>query len=243
MHEYRRLAAMKPSYIYRMGVYMESYGTDKILTCSSDIDLVVDSESMAYSNKVHVLYALADTLKRARITSKVTVIAKAKVPIIKFVSIHGRLNVDISVNQGNGVTAGNVINGFLRNMRGCGFALRSLVMVVKAFLNQRGMNEVYTGGLGSYSIVCLAVSFLQMHPKIRRGEINAEQNLGVLVIEFFEFFGCHFNYEEVGISIRNGGSYFSKHQRGWYDTMKNNLLSIEDPIDPCKWMMPDSGYS
>lgn len=243
MHEYRRLAAMKPSYIYRMGVYMESYGTDKILTCSSDIDLVVDSESMAYSNKVHVLYALADTLKRARITSKVTVIAKAKVPIIKFVSIHGRLNVDISVNQGNGVTAGNVINGFLRNMRGCGFALRSLVMVVKAFLNQRGMNEVYTGGLGSYSIVCLAVSFLQMHPKIRRGEINAEQNLGVLVMEFFEFFGCHFNYEEVGISIRNGGSYFSKHQRGWYDTMKNNLLSIEDPIDPCKWMMPDSSYS
>lgn len=39
---------------------------------------------------------------------------------------------------------------------------RSLVLLVKAFLNQRGMNEVFTGGLGSYSIICLVVSFLQV---------------------------------------------------------------------------------
>jgi len=94
------------------------------------------------------------------------------------------------------------------------------------------MNEVYTGGLGSYSIVCLAISFLQMHPKIRRGEIDAERNLGVLVMEFFELYGCYFNYEEAGISVRDGGTYFSKKQRGWYDYYKSNLLSIEDPADP-----------
>lgn len=199
-----------------------------------DIDLVIESDSMAYSDKVAVLRALANVIKRARIASRVTIIAKAKVPIIKFVTIHGRLNVDISVNQGNGVVAGKIVNGFLNDMHGCGLALRSLVIIAKAFLNQRGMNEVYTGGLGSYSIVCLAVSFLQMHPKIRKGEIEAEKNLGVLVMEFFELYGCYFNYEEVGISVRNGGSYFSKRQRGWYDSMKRNLLSIEDPTDPCE---------
>ncbi|KAH7929632.1 hypothetical protein BV22DRAFT_1056505 [Leucogyrophana mollusca] len=208
-----------------------SYAT-KLYLPSGDIDLVIDSDSMAYSNKVTVLHALANTIKRARITTKVTIIAKAKVPIIKFVTSFGRLNVDISVNQGNGIVAGKIVNGFLKDMRGCGFALRSLVIIAKAFLNQRGMNEVYTGGLGSYSIVCLAVSFLQMHPKIRRGEIDAEKNLGVLVMEFFELYGCYFNYEEVGISVRNGGTYFSKRQRGWYDSFKRNLLSIEDPTDP-----------
>ncbi|KAH7914043.1 hypothetical protein BJ138DRAFT_1133701 [Hygrophoropsis aurantiaca] len=208
-----------------------SYAT-KLYLPSGDIDLVIDSDSMAYSNKTTVLHALANTIKRARITSKVTIIAKAKVPIIKFVTNFGRLNVDISVNQGNGIVAGNIVNGFLQDMRGCGFALRSLVIIAKAFLNQRGMNEVYTGGLGSYSIVCLAVSFLQMHPKIRRGEIDAEKNLGVLVMEFFELYGCYFNYEEVGISVRNGGTYFGKKQRGWYDSYKRNLLSIEDPTDP-----------
>ncbi|KAI6036025.1 hypothetical protein BKA83DRAFT_117132 [Pisolithus microcarpus] len=117
-----------------------SYET-KLYLPDGDIDLVVDSESMAHSNKVHVLYHLANTIKRAGITSKFTVIAKAKVPIIKFVTNYGRLNVDLSINQGNGVTAGKVINGFLQNMYGCGSALRSLVLVVKAFLHQRGMNE------------------------------------------------------------------------------------------------------
>ena len=199
------------------------------------------SDSMAYHDKVDVLHVLANALKLAGITSRVTIIAKAKVPIIKFVTTHGRFNVDISINQSNGILSGNIINGFLRDMhpnnreggRGS-LALRSLIMITKTFLSQRSMNEVYTGGLGSYSIVCLAISFLQMHPKIRRGEIDADTNLGVLVIEFFELYGCYFNYEETGISVRDGGTYFSKKQRGWYDYYKSNLLSIEDPADPCK---------
>lgn len=45
---------------------------------------------------------------------------------------------------------------------------RSLVLLVKAFLNQRGMNEVFTGGLGSYSIICLVVSFLQVSSGLKR---------------------------------------------------------------------------
>jgi DNA polymerase sigma len=119
-------------------------------------------------------------------------------------------------------------------------ALRALVLIIKAFLGQRSMNEVFSGGLGSYSIVCLAVSFLQMHPKIRRGEIDPSKNLGVLMMEFFELYGCYFNYQEVGISIRDGGSYFSKARRGWQDPNRPHLLSIEDPNDMCAlWNMSD----
>lgn len=211
----------------------------------SDIDLVILSDSMAYSNKVNVLYALANTLKRSGVTSHVTIIAKAKVPIVKFVTTHGRFHVDISLNQSNGLLSGKIINGFLKDMHGNGaegkgsMALRSLVMVTKALLTQRSMNEVYTGGLGSYSIVCLAVSFLQMHPKIRNGEIDPEKNLGVLAMEFFELYGCYFNYDEVGISLRDGGMYFSKRKRGWYDYDRRGILSLEDPADPCKQFLLD----
>jgi non-canonical poly(A) RNA polymerase PAPD5/7 len=185
---------------------------------------------MAYSNKANVLRALANTIKSAQLADQVTIIAKAKVPIVKFVTKHGRFKVDISINQSNGVAAGRIINGFLTNLQST--ALRSIIMITKTFLSQRSMNEVFTGGLGSYSIVCLAVSFLQMHPKIRRGEIDAERNLGVLVMEFFELYGCYFNYEEVGISVRDGGTYFNKKERGWLDYSRRHLLSIEDPADP-----------
>jgi non-canonical poly(A) RNA polymerase PAPD5/7 len=183
---------------------------------------------MLYSDKVTVLHSLANTLRRAGVTDKVTIIAKAKVPIIKFVTSHGRFAVDISINQLNGVSAGKMVNNFIGALP----ALRALVLVVKSFLSQRSMNEVFTGGLGSYSIVCLAVSFLQQHPKIRRGEMDPMKNLGVLVLEFFEFYGLHFNYQEVGISLRDGGTYFNKTRRGWADYKQPGLLSIEDPADP-----------
>ncbi|KAJ3916870.1 hypothetical protein F5877DRAFT_45742 [Lentinula edodes] len=210
-----------------------SYAT-KLYLPTGDIDLVVMSETMRMTDKHVVLRSLAEVIKRNGIASNVSIIAKAKVPIIKFVTTHGHIPVDVSINQGNGTVGADVVNGFLRDI----IALRALVMITKMFLSQRSMNEVYTGGLGSYSIVSLVISFLQMHPKIRRGEIDADQSLGVLLIEFFELYGSFFNYENVGISVRDGGTYFNKRQRGWYNDTSNykgkggaSSLSIEDPID------------
>lgn len=89
--------------------------------------------------------------------------------------------------------------------------LRPLTLVIKQFLAQRGLNEVYTGGLGSYAIMLMVLSFLQMHP---RPDVNsAKANLGVLLIEFLELYGCHFNYERVVISVRQGGRYLPKVRR------------------------------
>lgn len=210
-----------------------SYAT-KLYLPSGDIDLVILSDSMAYSDRVSVLHSLASTLKRARITDRVSIIAKARVPIVKFVTTHGMFNVDISINQANGLVGVDIVNGFLKDMQGS-LAMRSLVLITKLFLSQRSMNEVYSGGLGSYAIVCLVVSFLQMHPKVRRAEIDVDKNLGVLVMEFFELYGCYFNYNETGISVRDGGTYFSKRQRGWLNDSRGLLLSIEDPADPCAY--------
>ncbi|KAJ4478411.1 hypothetical protein J3R30DRAFT_3481689 [Lentinula aciculospora] len=224
-----------------------SYAT-KLYLPTGDIDLVVLSDTMRITDKHVVLRSLAEVIKRNGIAYNVSIIAKAKVPIVKFVTTHGHIPVDISINQGNGTVGANVVNGFLRDMSTSttashpklegSIALRALVMITKTFLSQRSMNEVYTGGLGSYSIVSLVISFLQMHPKIRRGEIDADQNLGVLLIEFFELYGSFFNYDNVGMSVRDGGTYFNKRQRGWYNDSSNykgkggpSSLSIEDPID------------
>lgn len=140
-----------------------------------DIDLVIESRAMELYEKRKILYNLAQVLRKANITHNVQVIAKAKVPIIKFAtnlgmhdtlysivrppdSESGRFAVDISLNQSGGIKTGRIIKGLLKELP----ALRSLVMMIKLFLNQRSMNEVYTGGLGSYAIVCMAVSFLQV---------------------------------------------------------------------------------
>lgn len=79
-------------------------------------------------------------------------------PIVKFVTSLGSIPVDISINQINGVGAVGIVKGFMEEFE----ALRPMILVVKSFLSQRSMNEVFTGGLGSYSIVCIIVSFLQV---------------------------------------------------------------------------------
>lgn len=154
-----------------------------------------------------LLHRLASLLLTSSIAqpSSLVVIAKARVPIVKFTTRYGGFAVDLSVNQKNGVDAAVRVRGMLEDFAfreegyvepGAGTggisikgkaatggkgkgketavaaddgtivsvdhgAARSLVLLVKAFLAQRGMNEVFTGGLGSYSIICLVISFLQ----------------------------------------------------------------------------------
>ena len=43
-------------------------------------------------------------------------------------------------------------------------SLQYLVLVLKQFLLQRDLNEVFTGGISSYSLILLTVSFLQVCP-------------------------------------------------------------------------------
>ena len=55
----------------------------------------------------------------------------------------------------------------------------------------------------------MVVSFLQLHP---RGEKAGSEkaNLGVLLIEFFELYGRHFNYCNTAIRVSDEGSYVAK---------------------------------
>lgn len=55
-----------------------------------DIDLVISSSTMDRQNKVTVLHTLASVLRRANLAENIQVIAKAKVPIVKFISSYGK---------------------------------------------------------------------------------------------------------------------------------------------------------
>lgn len=49
-----------------------------------------------------------------------------------------------------------------------------------------------------------------MHPRAHARLRNA--NLGVLLIEFFELYGRHFNFLNTGIRVKDGGSYIKKDE-------------------------------
>ncbi|XP_036399493.1 terminal nucleotidyltransferase 4B [Megalops cyprinoides] len=192
---------------------------------TSDIDLVVFGK---WDNLP--LWTLEEALRKRNVADEnsIKVLDKATVPIIKLTDLHTEVKVDISFNVQNGVKAAVLIKEFKKKYP----VLPYLVLVLKQFLLQRDLNEVFTGGIGSYSLFLMAVSFLQLH--YREDASSPNTNIGVLLIEFFELYGRHFNYLKTGIRIKDGGCYVAKDevQKNMVDGYRPSMLYIEDPLQP-----------
>lgn len=63
------------------------------------------------------------------------------------------------MNSDNGVRSASIVNRMLHDYP----AACPLTLLVKHFLSLYEPNEVFTGGLGGYAIVCMVVSFLQVN--------------------------------------------------------------------------------
>lgn len=68
---------------------------------------------------------------------------------------------DISANAESGLNSAKLMEKFIETS-GYGEAITALVLVIKQFLAQRYMNEVYSGGLGSYSVFILVTNFIMV---------------------------------------------------------------------------------
>jgi non-canonical poly(A) RNA polymerase PAPD5/7 len=125
---------------------------------SSDLDCVVMESNARVPG---CLYVLHDKMVQAGIASRIDVIATSKVPIIKYVDSLTHINVDVSFNMTNGIETAKIVKNFVQD-RHIGEAVRHLMLLLKQFLVQRHFNEVFTGGLGSYALLCMITSFLRV---------------------------------------------------------------------------------
>ncbi|CAI5459473.1 unnamed protein product, partial [Closterium sp. Yama58-4] len=154
------------------------------------------------------------------------VIGQARVPIIKFLEIASGVSFDISFDTSNGPETAKFIRKSMKAMP----ALRPISLVLKLFLQQRGLNEVFTGGIGSYALLVMIMTHLQTHhSRFSNGKL--EQNLGVLLIDFFHLYGRGLNTSDVGVSARHGGRFFLKRDRGMVQ-QNRFMLAVEDPQMP-----------
>jgi len=214
-----------------------SYATGLYLP-TSDMDLVVLQSGV--TDIKDTLRKLANKLSSKGIARSIQVITKATVPIVKFVENESGIDFDISFDAENGPQAAS----FIREAMGRLPPLRPLTMVLKIFLQQRELNEVYTGGVGSYALITMVIAFLLSHPSrspLRRGWDNRgkggracplEESLGVLLVDFLELYGKNLNMRDVGVSAAGGGRFFSKRRMGFHQDERPHLLAVQDPRDP-----------
>lgn len=174
----------------------------------ADVDLVLLSRSFIRQEKKFLcqrpreIYSLAAYLRDVEIAvpGSIETIPHARVPIIKFVDRLTGLKVDLSFDNNSGLAAVKTFQQWRNQFP----AMPVIVSVIKQFLLFRGLNEVPTGGLGGFSIICLVTSLLQHLP-----HGMSEPNLGGVLMDFFDYYGNNFDFSTVGIELNPPG-YFKK---------------------------------
>ena len=155
-----------------------SFATDLYLP-TSDIDAVVLNSGL--ENPVDGLKALAKSLSRKKMGRNIVVLSRARVPIIKYDDAETGYKFDVSFDVPNGPQAAAYVCQLMASLP----PMRPLVMILKVFLQQRELNEVFSGGIGSYALLVMVASFLQTHPsrmhlseaKFTKGTKNSRYSL------------------------------------------------------------------
>lgn len=210
-------------------VIKELYPEAKVLvfgSCATDLNLPnSDVDLLVYNPKkseYKMIKDITSELVNQKIPGHIEPITTSKVPIIKMEDKETKVHVDISFNRTNGIYCVKLVLKLIQKYP----ELKPLMILLKCFLKSRNLNETYSGGVGSFLLTMMVVSYLQQ--KYKDG--NTERiDLGKHLMDFLFLYGVQFNYEEVGISVRKGGFYFGKMKRGWMDTRNPFKLSVENP--------------
>ncbi|KAK7514815.1 hypothetical protein IWZ03DRAFT_443430 [Phyllosticta citriasiana] len=203
---------------------------------TADMDLVLVSRQFISNGMPQVgqsrkqLYRIASLLERGGVTQPGTteVIAGARVPIIKLVDRVTGLKVDMSFENNTGIVA----NGTFQEWKAQYPAMPIIATLVKQFLAMRNLNEVFSGGLGGFSVICMVVHFLQLHPAAQSGNMLPEEHVGEIFMGFLQYYGTKFNMYNTRISL-NPPEILRKGFMGPDGKpSKPDRLSIIDPNKP-----------
>lgn len=206
-----------------------SYATGMYLP-EADIDVVVfDTETMSHKLR-NEMYKLSNRMRTRGVADTVQVIAHARVPIVKYVDAESNLNVDIAFGQTSGVEVVGRVCKWLRENP----SLKPLAMIIRQFLKRRALSDVANGGLGGYATICMAYSRLMQWKLHLRPGLDSEKllnNIGLLLIDFFDFYGNEFDNQNLVVRVNSGFKPYAKRFNGNMITNKTQGIAIEDPND------------
>ena len=98
-------------------------------------------------------------------------IARARVPILRYTDTDRGVKVDLCINATDGVRAVEAMRRYMQQHT----EMRSLVLCLKLILRRAGVSEVYSGGVNSYILQLMTVFFLQMYHRAADGPAPSQQ--------------------------------------------------------------------
>lgn len=201
----------------------------------------------------------------------VTLIAHAKVPIVKFIDQRSKIPIDISINNSLAIYNTNL----LKTYSDCDSRVRPFILAIKQWALHRGICNAAYGTFSSYAWTLIALQSLQTSnppvvPNIQDGSKRTlkviegteyditmidkptelimdknSQNVGELLINFFESFALNWPWDEKVLSIRSGKN-ITRTSKKWKQQkpfiidavidehnvrLGKHSLPVEDPFD------------
>eukprot|EP01114_Cavostelium_apophysatum_P016701 TRINITY_DN4806_c0_g1_i2.p1 TRINITY_DN4806_c0_g1~~TRINITY_DN4806_c0_g1_i2.p1 ORF type:complete len:799 (+),score=201.32 TRINITY_DN4806_c0_g1_i2:176-2572(+) len=123
----------------------------------------------------------------------------------------------------------------LNNAYAGGLSSYCLVLMITSFLQMRAVAAAAAVHSTAYSSSTSATSTIYFGGggRFKNGNGGLDGNgatLGTLLLDFLEFYGKSFDFQKLGISISNGGSYFQLRENDY--RYSNCTLVIIDPLNP-----------
>ena len=176
---------------YKVNLY-GSYCTGLCLPWS-DIDTVI-SFNPGHQEE-HFLNKLFFKLISKPWVKSYKFIENTYVPIIKLVS-NDKFNfhIDISVQDENhfGLKTVELIKSYLNTYS----VLKPIILALKTLLNNGKLNNPYTGGLSSYGLVLMVVSFIQSKIDNQKFNSNSPNILGETFLNVLGHYGIFFDFNK-----------------------------------------------
>ena len=206
-----------------------SYSTGLCLPWS-DIDTVIQANDGKYDsnflNKLNGKLAHKDWVKEQNY------IDRATIPIIKLISKDEyNFHIDISMSSENhfGLKTVTLVNEYLNEYK----VLKPIILALKTLLKNGNLNDPYKGGLSSYGLILMVVSFIQSEIDSDKYNENSPTLIGETFLNVLGHYGIFFDYNNYVIityPIREK-NYPSDKELTYQFIPNTHELIIVDPLN------------
>ncbi len=214
---------------------LEAFGSSQsgLSLIGGDIDLCL---KVPDTNPKQILRRLKGLLD-ARGMEQITLISKARIPIIKFHDPKSGFDVDISINNSLALHNTELLSTYAQ----LDPAVKDAILAVKYWAVQRNIANAYQGTISSYSWSLLSLQHLQVMESIKLPNLQSSQNRELITIDnheyditinkevqinkididggeifakFIFFYGLEFDWSKKVVSVRNGMP-MERNEKGW----------------------------
>ena len=196
----------------------------------SDIDIAISTYSdLSRAHKKYLLYHLALIIGKNDIDGSLIIktLLNASYPIIRITQSKLNMQIDVSIADRFCEPTNDFLSNILTYFEALSLIpIKPLIVFIKHWSKQRGINNAYRRYLNSYGYTLLVISFLQNND-------CTDLKLAYLVYKFFEFYAIYFDERIHAVSVSLIGCENDQKKQQFAEKKGKDAMEIMDPIN-CK---------